>query len=195
MFHGSVGPATLHESRLYMSVIPSVVERLCSMSSPGAGCPQGPQPLGSLYETRLRTYGQLACASCGSWAWRPPRSVVANHGVEDGQHLAHDGAEGGHVQHLAHTCAATGDMPAAVPLAAVILVGRHADQGTNLLARELAEFGQSRQQGAAAHLGDRRHGFEQLTLSLPDGRFLNALVDLFLDLLHLPFQEAHYRLD
>src|ERR1700737_1635558 len=150
------------------------------MSSPGAGCPQGPQLLGSLLKSRLWTYGQRARVSCWSWAWWPPRSVVANHGVEDGQHLAHDGDEGrflfnpaveqalvviaqdrvvlhcaecGHVQHLAHRCAATGNMPAAVPLAAVILVGRDADQGTNHLAREGADFGKRRERGGGPPRG------------------------------------------
>ena len=34
-------------------------------------------------------------------------------------------------------------MSSAVPLATVVIIGSHADQGSNLLARELPEFGQA----------------------------------------------------
>src|SRR5215469_6289335 len=47
--------------------------------------------------------------------------------------------ERGHVQHLTHPRTTAGNMSPAVPLATVVIIGRYADQGTNLLARERSE--------------------------------------------------------
>jgi hypothetical protein len=43
----------------------------------------------------------------------------------------------GLVQHLTNTRTAAGNMSSAVPLATIVIIGSHADQGTNLLAHEL----------------------------------------------------------
>jgi len=77
--------------------------------------------------------------------------------------------ERGHVQHLTDTRTATGDMSSAVPLATIVIIRSHADQGTNLLARELPELGQTGEQCAAVYFADRRHGLQQFALGLPLG--------------------------
>ena len=82
--------------------------------------------------------------------------VIWNHGVEDREHLAQHGdqrrlwlnaaaeqaliiraqrrvtahrTERGHVQHLTNTRTAAGNMSSAVPLATIVIIGSHADQG------------------------------------------------------------------
>src|SRR5215813_9011715 len=75
----------------------------------------------------------------------------------------------GLVQHLTNTRTAAGNMSSAVPLATIVIIGSHADQGTNLLAHELPELGQTGEQRAAVYFADGRHGLQQFALGLPQG--------------------------
>jgi hypothetical protein len=70
-------------------------------------------------------------------------------------------AEGGHVEHAAERRAATPDAARALKLAAIEVVGRYADQGCDLCAADLAEFGQQGDECAGQHCADAWHGGEQ----------------------------------
>jgi hypothetical protein len=68
--------------------------------------------------------------------------------------------QGSNVEH-ASDCGATARNPVpAVPLAAVIVIGRDSDQGADPLARELAELGQPTPECAAADIGNPLHAGE-----------------------------------
>src|SRR5947209_12483984 len=98
-----------------------------------------------------------------------PSGVVADHGVEDGEELAHHGREGelfsfsgggqplverlkkgivaagdegGHVEGTAHLGPAAPGRALATHFSAVAVEGSDADQGSDLLAIETSELGQ-----------------------------------------------------
>ena len=64
--------------------------------------------------------------------------------------------QGGHVQHAAYFFSAAGDVGAAVQFTRLSVVGSQADQGGDLMAIELAQFGQMRQEHSAGLRADAR---------------------------------------
>src|SRR5262245_40053535 len=118
-----------------------------------------------------------------------PNDVVANHGVEHSDHLAHHrhdrdlrqfagvleatveplehgipitGAHRLHEEDVADVRAATPDATPSFELATFKGVGRYAHQSGHLLAAHAAELGQKRNQGATQQWPDPGHGCEQL---------------------------------
>ena len=110
-----------------------------------------------------------------------PRGVVFEHGVEDDEEFSHaggdrffglfavgaksfvevfdsgiatDGGEGGHVEGVADVKSSAADGAGAGLLAAVVVEGCDTDEGGDLFAIELTEFGQI---GKQSHRGDVAH--------------------------------------
>ena len=110
----------------------------------------------------------------GSGRFRLPCKIIAEHGVEGCDHLSHDGndndfgflvgrcetivkdfedgiisgcTEGGHVKDVADRHAATVDAAMSFEPATIEVVGRKADESSDLFAAHLAEFGQQRDEG------------------------------------------------
>ena len=110
-----------------------------------------------------------------------PGGTVAKHGVEDGDHFAHDGddddlgllagadkaiaegfqggvvaagAEGGHVEDVTDRHAAAIDAAMSPELAAIEVVGREPDESGDLLAAHLSELRQQGDEGEGEHRAD-----------------------------------------
>jgi len=117
-----------------------------------------------------------------------PARLGADHGVEDGQELAHasdqrhlgqlargeqmlvmrldggvmdGGGQSGHVERAAHLEATTGDATPAVSDTGIVGDGRHTDQSADLAASQPAEFGQGGDQGSAGDRADATGGTQQ----------------------------------
>ena len=127
--------------------------------------------------------------SCGS---RLPFSIVADHGIEGGNHLSHDGndndfgllvdrgetvvedfkhgivpscAEGSHVEDVTDRHAAAVDAAMSFELATVEVVRRKSDEGGDLLAAHLPELWQQSDQGEGqrrTHAAHRGQQFKAL---------------------------------
>src|SRR6516162_11818758 len=118
-----------------------------------------------------------------------PNNVVANHRVERGDHLAHDGhdhnlrqlagglepivegpergipitgAQRPHVERVTNWRTTTPDATSSFEPTALKGVGRDADERSDLFAAHAAEFGQERDQSVGQHWSDTGHGSEQL---------------------------------
>src|SRR3954471_12943800 len=126
--------------------------------------------------------------SCGSDI---PGGTVADHGVEGGDDLSHDGddgdlrflssgceavvegfegrivatgSQGGHVEHSPDGCAPAPDGAHPFHLAAVEVIGREPDDGRDLLAAHLAKFRQQRDKSEREDWTNTRHrGQEPIT--------------------------------
>ena len=133
----------------------------------------------------------LACCASGL-----PRAIIAYHGVEDSQQLAHTGdhgdlllfaggkevviedldrrimADGGqrrHVQDAADGVAPTLHIAFAPRVATIVIERRHADQRCELLAIHGAQLWQGSQESAGRDRADARHTLQHGVLGSPGG--------------------------
>src|SRR3954454_13103720 len=133
--------------------------------------------------------GRMSNCTGGSGGLGLPGGAVAQHGVQGGDHLAHDGddddlgllarrreaitegfesgvvaarTEGGHVEDVADRHAAAVDAAMSSELAAIEVVWGETDEGGNLLAAHAAELGQQGDEGEGEHRADAWHGGQAL---------------------------------
>src|SRR3974377_1949960 len=135
---------------------------------------------------------------------RLPCSIVADHGIEGGDHLSHDGddndfgllvdggetvvedleggivsgcAEGSHVEDVTDRHAAAVDAAMSFELATVEVVRRKSDKGSDLLAADLTELWQESDQGEGqrrTHAAHRGQQFIALRAATISARRLSS---------------------
>src|SRR6516162_1041211 len=125
---------------------------------------------------------------------RLPCSIVADHGIEGGDHLSHDGddndfglfvdrgetvvedleggivsscAEGSHGEDVTDRHSAAVDAAMSFELATVEVVRRKSDKGSDLLAAHLTELWQESDQGEGQRRTHAAHRGQQLELAYP----------------------------
>ena len=96
--------------------------------------------------------------------------------------------QGGHVQHAADFFSAAGDVGAAVLFTRLSVVGRQADQRGDLVAIELAQFGQMRQEHSAGLRADAWGAAKETIFMLQVIVGLNVVVDEFVEFSDLMFE-------
>src|SRR6516225_3310855 len=175
----------------------------------------------ALSRPRLRRLTALSRSSSRP-EWQPwlrrsdlgvgPGFVVAQHGIEDGQQLAHrgdkseagrfaglaqtavetaerrvvlDGDEAGHIERRPDFDAAPLDLALAAISAAVPVDRRDAGQGGDLVAVDPAELGN---QGAGDDIANAGNALQQILLSAPDGAGFDQCVDGLVDAHPLGFE-------
>ncbi len=145
----------------------------------------------------------------------PASRGIADHGIAHDQQLAHAGdnddlglfagqafgeggdhrvaafgAERGHVEDLAHRLAAAFDVALAGMPATAVIERRHADQAGDGVTRQLAEFGQQRDQGLSQHRADTGHAAQPHLQATPVVVCANELGQLPLDRRQLGLKAA-----
>ena len=130
---------------------------------------------------------------------RLPCSIVADHGIEGGDHLSHDGddndfgllvdrgetvvedleggivsgcAEGSHVEDVTDRHSAAVDAAMSFELATVEVVRRKSDKGSDLLAADLTELWQESDQGEGQRRTHAAHRGQQFIALRENGRSL-----------------------
>jgi len=138
-----------------------------------------------------------------------PGRLILEHGVDDGEELAHDGDEGdfgrlarrtqaliegaergvvpcgdqrGHVEGGAYGCATAPDLTATPPLAAVAVEGGDADEGGDGAAVEAPQFGEVGEQGPRDRGTDAGDAAQEVFLDAPDRTLLNRATDLVINI-------------
>ena len=145
----------------------------------------------------------------------PPWYLVPEHGVKDGDHLAHAGSQGdllvfagghqplvgatndgivlnggqhGHKQDRAHTGASTTDAALASHRAAVAVKRCNTDEGCDLFIGQRTEFRQVGQQGVDDLAADAGDGEQQIAFLAPLIDLLDQLGDEVVEFLDLGLQ-------
>src|SRR5665213_4565134 len=167
---------------------------------------------------------QLCSASSGLWVLsmleRVPDGLVSEHGIEDGQQLAHaggdsdlgglacadqaaveepddrvvaDGGQGGHIQHRAHFAAPTANAARSLALARVVGQWCDAHELGDLATLQPAELGESRSQRQDRHRPDALDAVQQLALVLEVP--IQMIVGLLVDLADLRIEQPEHALD
>ena len=148
--------------------------------------------------------------------------LIAQHGVEDRQkltHARHEGdlgdlaglsqsgikplqnrvvthrREGGQIQHVTNGRTSTPHAPSPAQGAAVTIEWRDADQGGDLLAVELAQFGQTGDQGQDGDVPEPLDLAQQFGLGLPGGGGFHRLAQALLGGLQALLQPVDVGLD
>jgi len=137
-----------------------------------------------------------------------PGHVASHHGIEDCEKLAHASGEGNllglsgsaqaliemsdhrimtggyksrHIESSSHPCTSSPDGALAAEGTAVTVERRHAYQGGYFSAVECPKFGQLGQEGNRHYLAYSWNTSKQVVLLLPEGAFLNLLLEVTVD--------------
>src|SRR3954462_11437994 len=95
---------------------------------------------------------------------------------------APDGGQRCHVQHVAHRGSASGDGPAATHQAGVTIDRGDANEGSQLVATDVAQLGQLSKEGACGHVADAGNRLQERLGLAPDRRGLDGLANVAINL-------------
>src|SRR5437773_8588050 len=109
-------------------------------------------------------------------------------GAKDGIEAA--GGESSHIEDLAHRWPAAPDDALAANGAAVGWVRCHADEGSDLLAAEVSEFGKVSQEGEAQDAAGAGNALNQVILGSPQWAVTDAVGEITLDIQKFAFEPA-----
>src|SRR4029077_15229062 len=107
------------------------------------------------------------------------------------------GPETSHVEEVANLAASALDVPTAPPLAAIVIVRSHPQQGGGDIVAHLAEYRHRRDQGGGRGLAEPRHALDDLSELRKTRRGLDHGRDRSLELGYFegdPLQETRLRL-